>query len=99
MRKIILIGLAVFFLVGCGARHISKVEEKWGPPARIVKVNEHSIYYYEFQTWMGGTTGSGGLGGYSGQSYGIYGTNVVELTIDKDGFIIKKREYWKQPAN
>jgi hypothetical protein len=48
---------------------------------------------------MGGTTGSGGFGGYSGQSYGVFGTNVIELTVDKDGFIIKKREYWKQPAN
>jgi hypothetical protein len=29
---------------------------------------------------MGGTTGSGGLGGDSGEPHGIYGMNVVELT-------------------
>ena len=98
MRKIILICLALFFVTACGPRHISKVEEKWGPPARVVKVDDHSIYYYEFQTWMGGTTGFGGSGSYDGQSYGIFGTQVVEMTVDKDGFITKKREYWKQPS-
>ena len=69
--------LVAFMLIcfGCAAStsNISRVEEKWGPPAEVEQKDDSTIYYYYFQS------------------------KCVEITCDKGGNIIKKRQYWVQP--
>jgi hypothetical protein len=81
------------FLVGCAATRINQVEQKWGPPAKVEKLNGNSIYYWYF---------------YKGRAIGVGGRNLAlaqyseglvtyEYTVDEAGTIINQRRYWKQP--
>jgi starvation-inducible outer membrane lipoprotein len=73
------------FLAGCYT-HISKVEDKWGPPAKIEHRKDTIVYYYYFYK------GEERLGGDV-----VAGYVVVEITTNLEGKILKKRKYWKQP--
>ena len=91
-----LVVLIMFIWLGCAASNITRVEEKWGPPAKVEQKANFTIYYYYFQKGKS-------IGYYPGESGGITASTYtagwlcVELTCDKDGNIIKKRKYWVQP--
>ena len=87
--------LATVMLIcfGCAASNIGRIEEKWGPPAKVEQRGEHTVYYYYFQ--------KGRAIGYSDSGFSTSsltaGWQCVEITCDNDGNIIKKRKYWAQP--
>jgi len=95
MKRLFFILVLVSFLFGC-AHTLSRTEDKWGPPAKIERFEDRTIYYYYFQKGKGSALAVGrGPVVIRGDSY--VGWWTVELTADKTGKIIKKREYWKQP--
>jgi len=81
---------------GCAASNISRVEEKWGPPAKVEEKGDFTVYYYYFQKGKS-------IGYYPGDSGGLTASTItagwlcVEITCNKDGTIVKKRQYWVQP--
>ncbi len=96
IKPLILVSILAIVLLAC-AHTLSRVEEKWGQPAKIERFEDRTIYYYYFQKGKGSAVavGRGPLVVGSGESY--VGWWTVELTADQTGKIIKKREYWKQP--
>ena len=96
MRKVFLISLLALVLFSC-AHTLSSIEDKWGPPGKIEKLGDKTIYYYYFQK---GKVSGLAVGGSSVTSVsGDYtaGWLVYEFTADENGKIIKERKYWKQP--
>jgi len=63
----------------CAPTNISKVEDELGPPRDVVQKGDLTVYYY-----------------YKNLGEGVhsYGWKCQEFTFDKDGKIVKKREYW-----
>jgi uncharacterized protein YceK len=100
MKKILLV-LAMAVLVGC-ATNINHVQDQWGPPAKVEQLeNGNSVWYWYVNTGKGsavaGVVGDQGSGIAIGQGTSYSGWMVHELTVDKEGKVIKKRKYWKQP--
>jgi hypothetical protein len=91
------------FLIGCGhtSSSLSRTEEKWGPPAKIENFEDKIIYYYYFNraksSAKGIAVGGSNVAGIGGSEDAFAGWWVVELTFDREGNLLKKREYWKQP--
>ena len=92
MKKTIFLFTLLVFFAGCYST-IYQVEKRWGPPAKIEQLEDKDVYYYHF---------------YKGRARAITYKNVaiahgaegwvtVEITTDKKGTIISKRQYWKQP--
>jgi len=46
MKKKCAVLILVLFLFGC-AHTLSQIEEKWGPPAKVEKLEDKTIYYPE----------------------------------------------------
>jgi hypothetical protein len=92
-----LVVLVMLICLACAASNISRVEEKWGPPARVEQKEDRTIYYYYFQKGKSIGYLPGDSGGITTSSY-TAGWLCVEITCDKDGTIIKKRQYWAQPS-
>ena len=94
--KILLV--AVIFLalaLPCCYKNISQVERRWGPPARVEVVNGELIYYYYFYI----NRGSGYISKYGFWNYATEsGVVTYEIRTDRDGKILGKRKYWKQPG-
>ena len=80
MKRILLFVLLtmVFGLFGC-AHTVGRVEQRWGPPARVEQQEDHTIYYYSFN--KAGRRGSGVLN--------------VTLTCDNAGNILSKSQTWE----
>ena len=68
----------VLGLFGC-THTIDRVEQRWGPPARVEQQDEYTIYYYSFN--KEGRRGSGMLD--------------VTLTCDSAGNILSKSQTWE----
>jgi hypothetical protein len=90
--------LATVMLIcfGCAASNISRIEEKWGRPAKIEETGGFIVYYYYFQKGKLVDYYPGDSGGITDSSHTAR-WRCVEYTLDKDGNIIKKRQYWVQP--
>ncbi len=90
MKKIILVLLAMVILSGCSTTNISQVEAKlqksqsYAIRDSLQKGDTTTYYYYAFY---------GGGGGYWGGRSGN-GWYCWEFTCDKNGNILKRREYW-----
>jgi len=69
----------IVLIGGCGPTNISRVQDKAGPPGDVVQKGNLTIYYYYT---------------FYGEGFRSYGWWCREFTCDKDGTIIKKREYW-----
>jgi len=79
MKTISLFALiALLGLFGC-VHTIDRVEQRWGPPARVEQQDEYTIYYYSFN--KEGRRGSGVLD--------------VALTCDSSGNILSKSQTWE----
>jgi len=80
MKRILLFVLLtiVLGLFGC-AHTISRVEQRWGPPARVEQQGDYTIYHYSFNKV--GRRGSGVLN--------------VTLTCDNVGRILSKSQTWE----
>ncbi|GEM_PF-756685 len=79
MKTISLFALiALLGLFGC-VHTIDRVEQRWGPPARVEQQDEYTIYYYSFN--KEGRRGSGMLD--------------VTLTCDSAGNILSKSQTWE----
>ena len=91
MKKIILVSLAIVILLcGCAWRYttnISGIESKWGPPAKVVKNNGTTTYLWYFEE-----SHHGAAPFTSNTSWTTY-----EFVCDREGKIISKRSYSKQP--
>lgn len=95
IKPLILVSILAIVLLAC-AHTLSHIEEEWGPPAKVERFEDRTIYYYYFQKGKGSAIAVGrGPVVVSGDLYAGWWT--VELTADPTGKIIKKREYWKQP--
>ena len=70
--------IALLGLFGC-VHTIDRVEQRWGPPARVEQQDEYTIYYYSFN--KEGRRGSGVLD--------------VTLTCDSAGNILSKNQTWE----
>ncbi len=81
IASLILILIALLF--GWAEWNQAKVEQKYGPPAKKEMVDDKTVYYYYFT-------------GRSGFTYQPY-TMCVDITFDKNGKLINKREYYVQP--
>jgi hypothetical protein len=73
----------ISLLLGCAEWNQARVEQKYVPPAKKEIVDDKTIYYYYFS-------------GRSALSYQVY-TMCVDITFDKNGKLINKREYYVQP--
>ncbi|HAX99590.1 MAG TPA: hypothetical protein DCY12_12075 [Candidatus Atribacteria bacterium] len=92
MKKLVVAMVLGLLVSGGATSRIAQVEEKWGPPSKVEKLNSDSIYYWYF--YKGRAIAGGGrvvLGQYS------EGWVAYEFTVNEEGTIIKKRKYWKQP--
>jgi hypothetical protein len=49
MKKLVALIMIFAFLSGCRASTLSKVEKKWGPPAKVEEGNDSITYYYYYQ--------------------------------------------------
>jgi hypothetical protein len=49
MRTLVALIMILSFLSGCRASTLSRVEYKWGPPAKIEEGNDSITYYYYYQ--------------------------------------------------
>jgi hypothetical protein len=96
IKSLILVLILAVILLTC-AHTLSQIEEKWGPPAKIEKFEDRTIYYYYFQKGKGSAIAFG-RGPVVIRGDSSVGWWVVELTFDKEGNLMKKREYWKQPT-
>ena len=71
------------------------MQDKWGPPAEVEDRGDTIHYFYYFH--------HGRIKGSIVDADKITGTGittgwlVVEIVTDKNGKILKKRKYWKQP--
>lgn len=82
MKKLMVFLAMVSLLVvvgGCAATNISRVQEKLGPPGDVVQKGDFTVYFYYV---------------YYGLGFRSYGWWCTQYNCDKDGKIIKKREYW-----
>jgi hypothetical protein len=70
--------IALLALFGC-VHTIDRVEQRWGPPARVEQQDEYTIYYYSFN--KEGRRGSGILD--------------ITLTCDSTGNILSKTQKWE----
>jgi hypothetical protein len=98
MRKVFLISLLALVLFSCAhTLTLSSIEDKWGPPGKIEKLDGKTIYYYYFQKGKasGLAIGSSSVTGLSGDY--TEGVLVYKFTGDESGKVIKQRKYWKQP--
>jgi hypothetical protein len=94
MKKLVMCILMCLFLIGCvHTTTISQVENKWGPPAQIEQRGDATVYYYHFYKEEGGALVYRGIVIATARG----GWYTVEITTDKDGKIMGKRQYWKQP--
>lgn len=78
--------------MGCTTPHINQIRDKWGPPAKVEDRSDTIVYYYYFH--KGKVTGLTSTITSVGATSGWV---VVEIITDRDGKILKKRKYWKQP--
>jgi len=94
-RLTALLLLLLVILSGCYT-HINKVKDKWGPPAKVEDRGDTIVYYYYF--YRGKSTGyhPGDRGGIVVGSSTV-GVVVAEIITNREGKILKKRKYWKQP--
>lgn len=88
MKRAILILLILFF-IGCRAyTHISHVEDKWGPPAKVEDRGDTLHHFYYFRHY------------HARDKVGKHITEgwiTVEIVTDRAGKILIKKKYWKQP--
>lgn len=89
MKKLLIVLVLVvmgLFMVGC-AHNINSIQDKWGPPAKVERVGDLTTYYYILE-----------------ERYSMLDVLArtrpycYEFTFDKDGSLIRKREYWVQPG-
>jgi len=80
MKRILLFVLLSIVLGSLGCAHtIDRVEQRWGPPARVEQQGEYTLYYYSFN--KASRRGSGMLN--------------VTLTCDNAGNILSKSQIWE----
>ncbi|MGO9090366.1 MAG: hypothetical protein ACLQGU_06805 [bacterium] len=86
-RALIVLAIALgVFVSGCATTTIDSVQNKWGPPARVGRVGDLTTYYYILD-----------------ERYSMLDILArtrpycYEFTFDKNGVLIRKREYWVQP--
>ena len=82
----------VILLCGCAWKfttHISGIEKKWGPPAKVVKNNGTTTYLWYFA--------EGGVTPVPFTSIASWVT--YEFGCDREGKIISPRSYSKQPES
>ena len=82
MKKLMVFLAMVSLLVvvgGCAPTNISRVQDKLGPPGDVVQKGDLTVYFYYV---------------YYGEGFRSYGWWCQQYNCDKDGKIIKKREYW-----
>ena len=94
MKRLALILLLVLFLARCYT-HINKVQNKWGPPAKVEDRGDILVYYYYFH--KGQIRGSLVDAKRPIPTEITAGWLVVEFTTERNGKILNKRKYWKQP--
>jgi hypothetical protein len=88
----LLVLIMAFCLISCAATQINQVEQKWGPPARVEKLDGNSIYYWHFYKGRAIVGGRNVMIGHYTEGLVTY-----EYTVDEAGTIIHQRKYWKQP--
>ena len=76
--------ILITLLFGCAELSQSKVEQKYGPPAKTEIVGDNITYFYYY-------TYRARLPPYEPYVW------CVDFTFDKDGKLISKREYQAQP--
>jgi len=83
MKKTLLILLltTVLGLFGC-AHTIGRVEQRWGPPAKVERQGDYTLYYYSFNK-------------VSRRGPGVLN---VTLTCDNAGNILSKSQTWEPSA-
>ena len=94
MKRLAIVLASALLLIGCYS-HINRVKDKWGPPAKVEYQQNKIIHYYYFyqDRTRGYIPAKGGLFLLTGRA----GWYVVEIITDRDGKILSKRKYWKQP--
>lgn len=100
MKKLCFVLILVLFPFGC-VHTISQIEEKWGPPTKVEKFEDKTIYYYYYRhyylkTKPGGLTVRGDSVPGATADYTVDWV-IYEFTADETGKIIKERRYTKQP--
>ena len=93
MKRVAIVLILALSLIGC-YRNIAKVERKWGPPARVEDRGDTIVYFYHFHKEYASVYARRGFG----TGHATYGIVVVEITTDRNGRILGKRKYWKQPT-
>lgn len=95
MKRLLGAILVALFLSACYG-NINKVKDKWGPPAKVEYQEDTIVYYYYFYRGkaIGYDPGNSGGVTFGKTTVGIV---VVEIVTDKNGKILNKRKYWKQP--
>jgi len=91
---LMMIALAVS-LLACYS-NISQVRDKWGDPAKVEDRGDTIVYYYYFYQGRGVGYDPGDSGGIT-LGRVTTGIVVVEIITNREGKILKKRKYWKQP--
>jgi hypothetical protein len=97
MKRVAIALILLLLLVGC-YKHISKVEHKWGPPAKVEDRGDTIVYFYYFYKATGSAIIPTGKRGAMVLASGTEGIVVVEIITDRSGNILDKRKYWKQPT-
>lgn len=89
MKKLILLVVVLGLLVGGCATTLNDLRDKWGPPAKCEKRGELTVCYWYF--YLGN--------GPAPDSYEIRPADwkCGEVTVGKDGKVIKVIRYWMQP--
>jgi S1-C subfamily serine protease len=86
MKRFIILLLAIVFIFACkGGGTLKEVRSKWGPPAKVEETEDSIMWFYYFQE---GTD-------VWGRPINRY--VVVEIVADKNGNVLDKRKYWRQP--
>jgi len=94
MKKLSILIILFALILGC-YRNISQVERKWGPPAKVEDKGETIHYFWCFyHTKVKGSLVNANKISGTGITAG---TLVVEIITDRNGKVLDKRKYWKQP--
>lgn len=100
MKKLIMLAMVLGLLLnGCATATMKRVQNQWGPPARIETLeNGYTVHYYYFNK---GKSSSVTLGGQANITLGsrevMAGWWVVAITYDQKGKVVNKAQYWAQP--
>jgi hypothetical protein len=87
LMLLILIAIAITLVTGCAT--LNSIQDKWGPPAKCEPKGELTVCYWYY--WLGD--------GPAPTTVDIYSPDwkCREVTVNKNGRVIKVRRYWIQP--